>query len=101
MDSPLFLFPGGARFFPFKNDAFGIGRRIEDEGLIVEGGCEVPSEGVAVLWPGVVGEGGDDEPARERELPELDPDLPVDVFLVASARRLHPLRGRGRRRLPS
>jgi hypothetical protein len=101
MDSPLFLFPGGARFFPFENDASGTGRRIEDEGLIVEGGCEVPSEGVAVLWPGVVGEGGDDEPARERELPELDPDLPVDVFLVASARRLHPLRGRGRRRLPS
>ena len=27
---------------PFEEDAFGIGRRIEDEGSIVEGGRKVP-----------------------------------------------------------
>ena len=35
-----------------------------------------------MLRPGLVGEGRDDEPARKRKLSELNPDLPVDAFLV-------------------
>ncbi len=37
---------------------------------------------IAVLRPGLVGEGRDDEPARQRKLSKLNPDLPVDAFLV-------------------
>ena len=35
-----------------------------------------------MLWPGLVGEGGNDQPARKRIVSELNPDLPVDAFLV-------------------
>jgi hypothetical protein len=35
-----------------------------------------------VLRPGIVGKSGDNQLARERKLSELNPDLPVDTFLV-------------------
>ena len=78
----LFPFPGVVGGLPFEEDALGIGRRIEDEGRLIEGGREVPGQVDGVLRPGLVGEGGDDEPAGERIVAELNPDLPVDAFLV-------------------
>ena len=51
--------------------------------FIVEGWREVPGERDCVCcWPGVVGESPDDELAWQRELSELNPDLPVDAFLT-------------------
>src|SRR5438093_13732695 len=82
MGLTLFSFLGSVGFFPFEDDAFGIWRRIEGEGAVVEGRREVPGEGVAVLRPGVVGEGRDDELAWQRKLSELNPELPIDTFLV-------------------
>src|SRR5258708_11581193 len=82
MGLTLFSFLGGGSRLPWREEAFGIGGRIEDEGLVVVGRREVPAEGVAVLRPGLVDEARDDQSAGERKLSKLDPDLPIGAFLM-------------------
>jgi hypothetical protein len=79
--SPL-LFLGGFGFDLCDGDAVSIGRRIEGEGVVAEGGRKVPGEYLAMLRLCVIGKGSDDELARQWKLSELDPDLPIETFLT-------------------
>jgi hypothetical protein len=63
-------------------DALNAGRWIEGEGIVAEGGGEIPGEDLRVLRLCIVGEGSDDELARKGELSEFDPYLPIDTLLT-------------------
>src|SRR5580704_7313145 len=80
--APLFVLTGGPGVDLCDGDAASVGRWIEGEGILAVGGRQVPSEDLAVLRLCVVSEGSDDELAWQRELPELDPYLPIDTFLT-------------------
>src|SRR5271154_1522858 len=82
MVSPSLFFPGAVGLFLGEDDALGIRRRIEDEGVIIEGRRKVPGERIAVLRPGVVGQSPNDELTRQRELSELNPYLPIRSWLT-------------------
>ena len=78
----LYFLPRSCGFDLCDGDAVSVGRWIEGEGIVAEGGRQVPGEDLAVLRLCVIGEGADDELAGQGKLSELDPYLPVDTFLT-------------------
>src|SRR5262245_54530798 len=70
--------PGGLH----EIDLARAGRRIElERGLVVRRG-KVPGDDGFVLGPGVIGQGRDDQFARQWIVSELDPGLPVEARLA-------------------
>src|SRR5271170_2990414 len=79
---PSLFFLGGVGVFLGEDDALGVRRRIEDEGVIVERWRKVPGKRIGVLWPGFVSQRPNDELAWQGKLSELNPDLPIRSLLT-------------------